>query len=154
MSSFLAVIGTIIVVEVVYRLRLKYRQCGIEIVTTVTESVETLRSKTIPDSSKEKELRRYAVKLFIQSLILFGLLLLTVFWKMERHGSVSPRRRSGRTRQSSRLLRPTTDRWETGRSTWTWQSSGTLGVPMRLQATPHWLLRSTTIREVTIRTSL
>ena len=78
MSSFLVVIGTIIVVEVVYRLRLKYRQCGIEIVATVTGSVKTLRSKKIPDSSKEKVLRRYTVKLFIQSLILFGLIFLTV----------------------------------------------------------------------------
>ena len=79
MSSFLVVIGTIIVVEVVYRLRLKYRQCWIEIVATVTESVKTLRSKTISDGSKEKILRRYAGKLFIQSLTLFGLILLTVF---------------------------------------------------------------------------
>jgi len=78
MSLFLVVIGTIIVVEVVYRLRLKYRQCRIEIVATVTESVKTLRSKKIPDSSKEKVLRRYTVKLFIQSLILFGLIFLTV----------------------------------------------------------------------------
>jgi len=78
MSLFLVVIGTIIVVEVVYRLRLKYRQCRIEIVATVTESVKTLRSKKIPDSSKEKVLRQYAVKLFIQSLILFGLIFLTV----------------------------------------------------------------------------
>ena len=78
MSLFLVVIRTIIVVEVVYRLRLKYRQCGIEIVATATESVKTLRSKTIQDSSKQKVLRRYTVKLFIQSLILFGLIFLTV----------------------------------------------------------------------------
>jgi len=78
MSSFLAVIGTIIVVEVFYRLRLKYRQCRIKIVTTATESVKTIRSITIPDSSKEKLLQRYAVQLFVQSLFLFGLLLLTV----------------------------------------------------------------------------
>ena len=78
MSLILVVIGTIIVVEVVYRLRLKYRQCWIEIGATVIESVKTLRSKTIPDSSKEKLLRRYTVKLFIQSLMLFGLIFLTV----------------------------------------------------------------------------
>ena len=78
MSFFLVVIGTIIVVEVVYRLRLKFRQCWIDIVATATQSVKTLRSKTISDSSKEKILRQYAGKLFIQSLTLFGLILLTV----------------------------------------------------------------------------
>ena len=78
MSLFLVVIGTIIVVEVIYRLRRKFCQFGIEIKTTAAESINTIRSKTIPDSSKEKLLRRYTVKLFIQSLILFGLILLTV----------------------------------------------------------------------------
>ena len=78
MSLFLVVIGTIIVVEVAHRLRLKYRQCRIEVVTTATEAIKTIRSKTIPDSSKEKLLRRFAVQFFVQSLILFGLLLLTM----------------------------------------------------------------------------
>jgi hypothetical protein len=77
MSLFLVVIGTIIVVEVIYRLRRKFCRFGSEIKTTAVESINTIRSKTIPDSSKEKLLQRYAVKLFVQSLILFGLLLLT-----------------------------------------------------------------------------
>ena len=77
MSLFLLVIGTGIFTEIVYRLRHKYRQVGNKIITTASTAISTIRSPTIPDSSKEKGLRRYAVKLFIQSLILFGLLLLT-----------------------------------------------------------------------------
>jgi hypothetical protein len=79
MSLFLLVIGTGIITEIVYRLRHKYRQVGNNIITTASTAISTIRSPTIPDSSKEKLLPQYAVELFVQSLILFGLLLLTVF---------------------------------------------------------------------------
>ena len=78
MSFFLVLLGTIIVVEVFFRLRIKYNRCWIEIVRTTKESTKSIRSKTIPDIEKEKLLLRNSAKLFVNSLVLLGLVLLTV----------------------------------------------------------------------------
>ena len=77
-SCLVRLIRLIIAAEVVFCLRTKYRSCGIEIVATVKKSTETIRSQAISDRSKEKVLQRCAASMFVQSLILFGFIVLTV----------------------------------------------------------------------------
>ena len=78
MSLLLVATGTIFIIELFYFLRRRFHRCRTEIVTTAIDSVRTIRSKNTPDSSKAKQLQRYSLKLFSQSLMLCVLMLLTI----------------------------------------------------------------------------
>ena len=78
MSLFLTLIGTIVVVEAFFRLRIRYGQCRNKIVKAMKGAARTIRSDTIPDQAKEKLLLGHSVELLVSSFVLFGLMLLTM----------------------------------------------------------------------------
>jgi hypothetical protein len=79
MHFLLVVIGTLSVVEVFIRLRVEYRRNLIIVFQTASGSLKTIRSKTLTDTSKEHLLKQHSYKLLIQTLIVSGLVLITVF---------------------------------------------------------------------------